>query len=314
MLLCNCAYARKTKNRIILNDFRNANLLDSFYVYCEKDKKYEFVPLDRSSYRHLSKENKMIYDKVLDADNLMKRSEKALFHYTKIKYQQEAFKKNPYLIPAAYSLTSEFQKDRKYSTALYYALKVQKNDKKNKYPDVEYKSGALYYMLKYYDECITDLQTYLVQNPNDKSHNLDTYIMLADSYMNTASKQKNSNESYKQALVYADKALTLDQDNYKALEVKYTTCYELKSYRSAMNVSAKLLQLKPDEYNNSLKYANCRSALNDKKTELIYLYKTKTLMEGIPENKEQKTKEEIAERIKNLEQAGITINKLQEPM
>lgn len=295
IMLGSCVYAAQGQSRVILTDFRNVNLFEAFYAYDKKKNDYVFTKLDRKTYKKLSPENKAIYKRVKKSNKIYIASKRPMPDFIRINKRQDAYKINKYNLPAANALVFDFQKDKKYSTALYYALQIKKYDKKNKYPDLDYRIGALYYMLGYFDDCIPYLEKNLsLQKPFAQK---DTRIMLADSYNLTAENQKNPNEYYKRALLNADKVLNNEQ-NAKMLEVKYNACYNLKSYRSAMAAAESLMKLNPQSADYALKYANCRGALNDKQTELIYLQKAKNLA-----NKGQKNEElmnEINLRLKNF--------------
>jgi len=65
-----------------------------------------------------------------------------------------------------------------------------------------------------------------------------------------------------------------------------------------MNTAAALMKAEPKSADYAFKYANCRGALKDKKTELIYLKKAKKLaLEG---NENQDFLKEISSRIEKF--------------
>ena len=300
IFLGGCAYAEPHQSHVILTDFRNVNLFEAFYSYDKKKNDFVFTKLNRKTYRKLSQENKNIYKKVKKSNKMYIASKKPMPDFLRINKRQNAYKINKYNLPAANALVFDFKKDKKYSTALYYALQVKKYDKKSKYADLDYRIGELYYLLGYYDECIP----YLKNNLDLKKpfYIKDTFKMLANSYYSAAGAQKNPNEYYKLALLYADKVLNKHGPDTKMLEVKYNTCYHLKSYRSAMSAAELLMKSNPQSADYALKYANCRGALNDRKTELIYLQKAKNLALKEPQNED--ILNEINLRLKNFSVSG----------
>lgn len=296
IILFGSAVYAQTSSRVILTDFRNVNLFEAFYVYDQSTNDFNFVSLDKKTYKSLSSENKAIYKKVLKSKNLYEHSNGIIPDGMKINYCQRAYKINNYNLPAARKLVDEFQNDEKLSTALYYALQIKKYDKKNKYSDTNYKIGELYYKMGYYDESISYLEKNISANmPVNKK---DSYLMLADSYYLEAKKQATPYKFNKQALTSAENVLKLDGQNEKALEIKYDINYIFKNYRTAMSTAAMLMRVSPDSANYALKYANCRGALNDKKTELIYLQKAAKLIQKNDAN--QELLKEVNQRIKNL--------------
>ena len=141
-------------SHVLITDFRNVNLFEAFYSYDKNKKEFEFTPITEATYKRLSVENKIIYKKVKKSDSLYKKSQSHLPEALKIAYLQRAYGTNCYNLPAANALVNHFEKNKKYSTALYYALQVKKYDTKNKYPDIDYKIGNLYYSLGYTDESL----------------------------------------------------------------------------------------------------------------------------------------------------------------
>ena len=292
---CDCVSA--AQNCVILTDFRNINLFDAFYAYDKDENEYKFIKIDRKAYKNLSKENKEIYNNLLTSSNLYESTKGAMPDFLKQSKRQRAFQMNNYNLPAANALVGDFQKEKKYATALYYALKIKNYDKKNKYSDMDYKIGELYYLLEDFEEAIPYFEKNIKSSkPVFKK---DSLIMLADSYYQQAQKQNQPYEYYKRALINADKALNLSSREIKALEIKYDICFQLKSYRSAMNTAAALMKAEPKSADYALKYANCRGALKDKKTELIYLKKAKKLT--LESNANQDFLKEINSRIEKFD-------------
>lgn len=294
--LNSCVCVSAAQNRVILTDFRNINLFDAFYAYDKAENEYKFIKIDKKAYKNLSKENKEIYKNLLKSSSLYESTKGAMPEFLKQSKRQRAFQMNNYNLPAANALVGDFQKEKKYSTALYYALKIKKYDKKNKYSDMDYKIGELYYLIEDFEGAIPYLEKNIKSSkPVFKK---DSYIMLADAYYQQAKKQNQPYEYYKQALINADKALNLSSREIKALEIKYDICFRLKSYHSAMNAAAALMKAEPKSADYAFKYANCRGALKDKKTELIYLKKAKKL--ALESNANQDFLKEISSRIEKF--------------
>ena len=65
---------------------------------------------------------------------------------------QRAYQKNCYNLLAADLLISDFSEKQNYSTALYYALQIEKYDKKKRFTDTDYRIANLYFLLDYPQE------------------------------------------------------------------------------------------------------------------------------------------------------------------
>lgn len=246
--------------QIVVNDFRHANKLDTFYYFDKNKNKYIFVPVGFKNYIRLSKENKKIYNDVKKANKLMSLSQKVPFKTAKMNLGQTAFQKNPDLIPVAYQMSEEFKKDKKYSTALYYAQKVQDNDKKNRFRDISVKTGELNYQLGNYFKAEKDLNVFVNSSYAKNEDKVTAYAILADITLKTAD-SKHTAAAYKKALVYADNALSMDEKNVPALESKYIACFGLKSYISAMECAKMLLEIDPSNSSYKLKLQECEKVL-----------------------------------------------------
>lgn len=277
------------KSTVLIKDFRGINLFEAFYTYDKENDRYNFVPVSNADYILLSRENKTIYRKTLNADKYLRRSRSPVFQVNSIKYRQKALKNNPDLLPAAYELIGEFKNEKKYSTALYYAERVKKRDKKNRYPEISFEIGELYYLINDYDHAQSNLAQYLKVSQKTPAKVRDAYTILADC-------SEKLGTDHKQALQYADRALSLDKNNTQALESKYNSLTALKSYRSAMNIASQLMNISPDDHTQALKYAECRGALGDKKTQLIYLQKALKLAQT--QNKPKNIQASIESQIK----------------
>ena len=236
------------KNKVIINDFTGVNLFDSFYVYDNDMKCYKFVPLSRLSYLKLTKENKAIYNRVVSADNDWQSSETARTYRNSMNYLQDAFKKNPDLLPVADLLVKKFQADRKYNTALFYAEKIKKKDNRNRYPDIDYTLGELNYQIKEYQIAMEYFIQYVHENPKTKSRkNLENaYFIIGDCYLNLYRTQLKTPYKLKQGIKYIDKSLAITPDNIKALEIKYNLCMEAQDYDCANEVVRIVRQIEPN--------------------------------------------------------------------
>ncbi len=237
--------AEARRNKVIMNDFTNVNLFDAFYIYDKNSQNYKFVPLSKYAYIKLDKDNKAIYDKVVDANSDWQNAKSAVTYRNSLNYYQDAYKKNPDLLPVAYTLVEKFSADKKYNTALYYAEKIKKKDKRELYPTIDFTIAELNYQLGEYQTTMDMLIAYLNTLPCVKTNNPEVYYMIGDSYLNLYKTQLKTQFKIKQGIFYMNKALTMRPDELKYWEVKYNLCMIAGDYKCTDEVVKSVYAINP---------------------------------------------------------------------
>lgn len=228
--------------------------------YSIEGNKWTFNELSKDEQKKLSKEEKVEYKKIAKANKYLSKGNLT----QKTKFYLKAIQNNPNLIPAYEKLAWHYFYEPDYNKAISYADYVLKNDSKN-YPRMNAILGFSYYYINNYDNACKYLESLLATKPTEQNMLNDTYLALAFSYLDKYKKAPNDSQEKKQlgqkTIEYANK---ISWDNkYDAAQIRYCIFYDQGKLELALK-EAWTLFLKKQNFENSMKIANCTKNENEK--------------------------------------------------
>lgn len=246
----------------------NINYSD-FFLYNSNTKIFTLIELDRKQLKTMDKEYSKNYRIAKKINKLYIKNE-----------NEKILKKYPNFIPSLFALYEHDYDIKNYNSALEKLEQIKSFDKNY---DGDYLSLLFYktyYAMREYNFALNELLKIQAEN------NLYSYI--ADCYLNLG--------QYNNAINYATKVTSGQNDYYFALETIFRAYYRQKNYSKAKEIANTLIKLEPDNPDNYIRIAECESNKNQK-LNYYYLARNKTF--------EQNRRSNINDSIIKLEQEKI---------
>lgn len=242
LLLLGCVGAIEANSDIPFGFIEAGQDFSFYYSYNEEIDDFQFMPLSKEAYKHISKDEKKYYKK-------MKRFYK---HLLKNNFQK-AMQEDSDFLPAYYT-AYKYAKDKSdYKNALHYWQNIIRIDEKAQIFTESYKDRELafvYFFNKNYYFFIKTIKPYL----NKKEYQNDlTYYMLAYSFYEI--------NDYKNSILYAKKIEASKEYKMDAFDLLYLAYQKLNNKQQARQYALKIVAYKPNEvsYIRMLKVANSDS-------------------------------------------------------